>query len=295
LIQRQTPSRVAFNIFNYTFLTFLAITIIIPFVNCLAMSMSSSEALKRGQVSLWPVGFNIVAYRTILNDPLFTVTFLNTSFLTVVNTTLVITIALLAGYVLQSEDLKYKKALTMYIMVPMFFSGGLIPSFILISSWLGLANNYLALILPSVTSTFLIIVFRNNIANLPKEMAESAEMDGANDFTILFRIIMPLIVPTVTAFVIFNAVGYWNEWFGTMLYIRNPQRFTMQYKLRQILQSAIVDTRSLEGMAVSVRELVHPENIKNASLLVTILPIMLIYPFLQRYFIHGTIAGALKG
>ena len=292
---KQSPSRIAFNIINYTFLAVLAVSIILPFVNSFAMSMSGSDALKRGVVTLWPVDFTLVSYRTILLDPLFTITFVNTIFLTVVKTFLLIVISLMGGYALHRDDFKFKKIITFYIMVTMFFGGGLIPSYILISNWLHWSNSYLALIVPGVVSQFLIIFFRNNIANLPKEMAESAEMDGANDFVILFRIILPLILPTVIAFVIFNAVGYWNEWYGCMLYIRDPRKFTLQYKLRQILQSAVVDMNSLKGMAVSMRDMVHPNNIKNAALLVTILPIMLIYPFLQRYFIHGTLAGALKG
>ncbi|MDR1531218.1 MAG: carbohydrate ABC transporter permease [Clostridiales bacterium] len=295
MIQRLTPSRVIFNIFNYAFMTFLAASIILPFVNSLALSFSDNASISAGTVVLWPEGFNTESYKLIFQDRLFTVTILNTIFLTVVNTLLVVFIALLAGYALQCKEFKLTKLFTFYIMIPMFFSGGMIPSYILISSWLHLSNNYLALILPAVTSPFLIIVFRNNIANMPREMIESAEIDGANDMTILIRIVIPLILPTVIAFVIFNAVGYWNEWFGCLLYIRDPAKFTMQYKLRQILSSSIIDKRVLEWLAVDVKDMIHPKNIQNAALLVTIIPIMLIYPFLQRYFIHGTIAGALKG
>ena len=295
MIQRRNPSRILFNICNYTFLVLISVSIIIPFLNCFALSLSSYEAIKAGEVSLWPVGFNLKAYREIFDEVYFMRNFCNTVFLTVVNTCALITISLLAGYALQSKYCKHQKLKTLFILIPMYFGGGLIPSYILINSWLNLRDNYLALMLPVVVSPFLIVIFRNNIANLPREMSESAELDGASDFTVLWRILLPLILPTVIAFIISNAVGYWNEWFNCMIYIQSPEKFTMQYKLRSILNTASLQTTQGKQLGVSVEQLVHPQNIKMASLLVTILPIMLIYPFLQRYFIHGVIVGALKG
>ena len=295
MVQKRYLSRTIFNICNYSFLVLLSISILIPFINCFALSFSTPAAVRAGEVFLTPVGFNLEAYRLIFKDSLFMRSIANTIFLTVVNTCLLITIALLAGYALQSKYCKHQKAKTLFILIPMYFSGGMIPTYILINTWLNLRDNYLALILPVVTSPFLIIIFRNNIANLPKEMSESAEIDGAGDFTILWRILLPLIIPTVIAFIIFNAVGFWNEWFNCMIYIQSPEKYTMQYKLRNILATNTVNVNMLDGLAVSMEDLVHPQNIKMASLLVTILPIMCIYPFLQRYFIHGVIVGALKG
>lgn len=294
MIYKLTPSRIIFNICNYCFLIVFSITILIPFVNAFALSLSSPTAVTAGKVGLVPVGFNLNAYKLIFLDKLFTITVFNTILLTTINTTLVIFIALFAGYVLQNKNFKHVKKFTLFILIPMYFSGGLVPTYMLINSWLGWRDNYLALIFPVVTSPFLIIIFRNNIANLPKEMAESAEIDGANDIVILLKVLIPLIVPTVMAFVIFNAVGYWNEWFNCMLYIQTPMKYTMQYKLRQILSTSTVDFNSMKGLAISIKDLVHPQNIKMAALLVTIIPIMCIYPFLQKYFIHGVIVGALK-
>lgn len=294
MVQRLTPSRIVFNVLNYGFLALFSVSVLIPFLNAFALSLSVPEAVRAGTVYLWPVGFNISSYKLIFLDKLFTITILNTVALTTVNTVLVVFIALFAGYALQSKDFKHVKLATLYILIPMYFSGGLVPTYMLINSWLGWRDSYLALILPVVTSPFLIIILRNNIANLPKEMSESAEIDGANDIVILLKILLPLILPTVMAFVIFNAVGYWNEWFNCMLYIQSPTKYTMQYKLRQILATSTVDFKTLQGLAVSVKDVVHPQNIKMAALLVTILPIMCIYPFLQRYFIHGVIVGALK-
>lgn len=273
----------------------LAITIIIPFLNCFSLSLSDPAAVRAGEVSLWPVGFNMKAYDLIFDDKQFFRAMLNTVFLTVVNTLLLITISLLAGYALQSKYCQHVKLKTLFILIPMYFGGGMIPSYILINNWLQLRDSYLAMVLPVLVSPFLIIIFRNNIANLPKEMSESAEIDGAGDFVILVRILLPLIVPTVIAFIISNAVGYWNEWFNCMIYIQSPSKYTLQYTLRNILATNTISPESLKGTAVNINDLVHPQNIKMAALFVTILPIMLIYPFLQRYFIHGVIVGALKG
>lgn len=295
MVQKKYLSRTIFNVCNYAFMALLSISILIPFLNCFSLSLSTPEAVRAGEVSLFPVGFNLEAYSMIFQDSLFMRNFLNTVGLTAVNTLILIAISLLAGYALQSKYCKHQKLKTLFILIPMYFGGGMIPTYILINTWLNLRDNYLALILPAVTSPFLIIIFRNNIANLPKEMSESAEMDGAGDFTILTKILLPLIVPTVIAFIISNAVGYWNEWFNCMLYIQTPEKYTMQYKLRSILATSTINPLQTQGLAVSMEDLVHPQNIKMASLLVTILPIMLIYPFLQRYFIHGVIVGAVKG
>lgn len=295
MIQRRNLSRTIFSVCNYIFMVLISVSILIPFLNCFALSLSSYDAIKRGAVGLWPVGFNMKAYAEILDDMYFMRNFCNTVFLTVINTCALIAIALLAGYALQSKYCKHQKLKTLYILIPMYFGGGLIPSYILINTWLNLRDNYLALILPAIVSPFLIIIFRNNIANLPKEMSESAELDGASDYTVLTKILMPLILPTVIAFIIFNAVGYWNEWFNCMLYIQSPEKFTLQYKLRSILNTAALQTTQGKQLGVSIEKMLHPQNIKMASLLVTIIPIMLIYPFLQRYFIHGVIVGALKG
>jgi putative aldouronate transport system permease protein len=178
----------------------------------------------------------------------------------------------------------------------MYFSGGLIPTYILIANWLHLVNNRLALILPVITNVFYIIVLRNTIAQLPQELIDSGEIDGANDYTILFRLVLPVILPMVTAFTIFSAVAYWNEWFGALLYMQDINKWTLQFRLRDILiNSNLRDDPTNPIRARIGTNQVHPQNLRMAALIVTILPIALIYPFLQRFFIHGIIVGAVKG
>ncbi|MEN6315826.1 MAG: carbohydrate ABC transporter permease [Clostridiaceae bacterium] len=299
MVNYRTKSRVVFNIFNYFFLLFLSITIILPFVNAFALSLSDPDAISKGVVGLAPVGFNFKSYIMIFRDRLFLFSVRNTILLTVVNTCLVILVALSAASALASKHFRGVKIAYFYSLIPMYFGGGLIPSYLWMND-LHLRNSMLVMILPVITNVFLIVIFRNTIMQLPAEMRESAEIDGGGELIIMFRIVMPLIMPTVIAFVIFNAVGYWNEWFNCMIYIQDPYKFTLQYKLREILttndlQNMIAAKGGASGIAKSLKDMVHPQNLRMAALLVTILPIMIIYPFLQKYFIHGVIVGAVKG
>jgi putative aldouronate transport system permease protein len=178
----------------------------------------------------------------------------------------------------------------------MYFSGGLIPYFLTISKFLGLRNTVFALILPVITSSFYIIIFRNNIAQLPKDIIESAEVDGANEYTILFRIVAPIIIPTIAAFIIINAVVHWNEWFQALLFIDNPKLWTLQFALRRILIEKTALTSVNDIITVfDPKTMVHPESFRMAALMITVIPILCIYPFFQKYFIHGIIVGAVKG
>lgn len=299
MVNYRTKSRIAFNIFNYSFLTLLSFTIILPFVNAFALSLSEPDSISQGVVGLVPVGFNFKSYIMIFRDKLFLYSVGNTVFLTVVNTCLVILVAISAASALASKHFRGVRLAYFYILIPMYFGGGLIPFYLLMND-LHLRNSMLALILPVITNIFLIVIFRNTIMQLPGEMRESAEIDGAGELTIMFRVIMPLIMPTVIAFVIFNAVGYWNEWFNCMIFIQDPKKYTLQFKLREILttndlQNMILAKGGASGIAKSLKDMVHPQNLRMAALLVTILPIMVIYPFLQKYFIHGVIVGAVKG
>lgn len=292
--QYSSPSRKAFQIFNYSFFIIFGITILVPFLNAIAISLSSSAAVRSASIGLWPVDFQLDAYRMLMNSSTFIRSFFNTVFLTVINTALVIIVSLSTAYALSSKNMVMRKTVFYYIIFTMFFSGGLIPTYLLVYN-LGITNSYWALILPSIVSGFYVIVFKNVIDQLPGELLESAEMDGAGDFRMLIQIVLPLVLPMTMAFTIFSAVGYWNEWFGVLLYIRDSKFWTLQFQLRDILVTSSVsqdlnmDLREQFGIAV------HPENLKMAALMITVLPIVIIYPFVQKYFIHGQLVGAVKG
>lgn len=287
-------SRRIFVVFNYIFFLLLSLSILLPFFNTIAISMSSHTAIVKGGIGIWPQGFNIDGYKMLMGNAQFVRTIINSIALTCVNTFLVITISLATGYALANKHIIGKNIIFYYIIVPMYFSGGLIPTYLVVN-YVGLNGSYLALILPNIVSMFYMIVFKNSIEQLPRELLESAEIDGASEPTILVKIIFPLILPMAMAFVVFSAVQYWNEWFGVLLYIREEKMWTLQYQLRSLLVSArLTDAQTSAAMETGGAR-VNPENLKMAALMITVLPIIAVYPFVQKYFIHGQLVGAVKG
>lgn len=288
----RSPSRIVFEWFNFAIMIIFSASILIPFLNVLAISLSSSRAARQGLVDLWPVGFQLDAYQQLIGNYMFLHSFANTIFLTVINTVLVIIISLASAYALANKNLIGKIPLFYYFLITMFFNGGLIPTYLVVTN-LGLYNTYWALILPSVTSIFYIIVFKNVIEQLPRELIESGEIDGAGDFTMMFRIVLPLVLPMTMAFVIFSAVAYWNEWFSVLIYTRDRNLWTIQYQLRDLLTTSTLTKEKLQLLPGEFE--VDPKNLKMAALMTTVLPIIAVYPFVQKYFIHGQLVGAVKG
>lgn len=294
--QYKSASRRAFELANYSFFVLLSLSIVIPFLHVIAISLSTVEAVAKGEVGIWPAGFNVSAYASIIGNGQFLRTVLNTVGLTIVNTMLVIVISLCGAYALSSKHFIGKEATFIYILITMFFNGGIIPTYLLINK-IGINNSYWALILPVIVNAFYLIVFKNVISQLPVELLEAAEMDGAGEYRTLFRIVLPLVLPMTMAFTIFSAVAYWNEWFGVLLYIRDKTKWTLQFQLRDILINAALLNESTERNMIrdsTVRKF-HPENLKMAAVMITIIPIVIVYPFLQKYFIHGVLVGAVKG
>ncbi|RAV11882.1 carbohydrate ABC transporter permease [Paenibacillus contaminans] len=286
-----SPGRTVFQTLNYMFFIVFSISILVPFINALAISFSSYAAVSQGRISLWPVDFQLDAYAKLAYNYTFLRSLINTVGLTIVNTILSVTISLCCAYALSHKRFVGKKVLMTYILITMFFSGGLIPSFLLVNN-LGLGNTYWALILPSLISPFYIIVYKNVIDQLPKEIMEAAEIDGAGEFSLLFRVVLPLVLPMTMAFIIFSAVAYWNEWFGVLLYIKDKTMWTLQFQLRGILANARLEDMDVNPPGVQG---IHPDNLRMAALMLTTLPIIIVYPFLQKYFIKGQFVGAVKG
>lgn len=290
----RSRSRKIFEIVNYACLILFALVIIIPFLNVLAISLSNRDAVVAGKVGIWPVGLNSKAYETIMSNRQFIRCFFNTVFLTVLNTFLCIFISLAAGYALGNKHMPGRKILMTYILIPMYFSGGLIPFYLLVNS-IGLNNKFGAIIFPYLVNIFYTIVFRNSINQLPQDIMESAEVDGASEFIILYKIIVPIILPMIMAFTVFSAVNYWNLWYGVLLFLRDTSKWTLQYQLRDLLVNAEMMYDTSGDRWILQEGIVHPQNLRMAALMVTVLPIIVVYPFVQKYFIHGIIVGAVKG
>jgi putative aldouronate transport system permease protein len=294
MVMHRSSARKVFEVALYAGFALFALSIILPFMNVIALSLSSAKAINQGRVLFFPQDFYPQAYKVIITSGLFLRSLGNTVFTTGVCTVLQIVLALMAGYALSSRHFYGARVVFIYLLIPMYFSGGLIPFFIVVNR-LGLYNTYGALIFPSLVSIFYIIVFRNAIHRLPAEMAESGEIDGASEFRILFRIIIPLILPMIMAFTIFSAVNYWNQWFNVLVFIRDKNKWLLQYLLRHLYTNpAFTGDLEVTTLANDVQSL-HPQNMVMAAIMCTVVPIIVIYPFLQRYFIHGVIVGAVKG
>lgn len=269
-----------------------SIVALYPFVNTLATSFSSSRAITAKEVNLWPVEFTVSAYNELLKDGQIFASMKNTILLTVVGTALNLVMTTLAAYALSKKRLYGRNFFIGMIVFTMLFSGGMIPNFILIKS-LNLMNNYWGLWLMGLISTYNMIVMKTSFEALPDSLCEAAEIDGANEPMILIKIVVPLSKATLATMVLFYAVGWWNSYFNPMLYISETSKFPMMVKLKMMLDTAkLIETAAAEGAnAVTI----VPEAYKAASIIVVMLPILCVYPFLQKYFVKGVMVGSIKG
>ncbi|MEN6314224.1 MAG: carbohydrate ABC transporter permease [Clostridiaceae bacterium] len=289
---KRRPSDVIFDSFNYFILLILLLVTFYPFLYIVVASLSDPlKVLQSGSILLWPRGFNIGSYEMVFRNPMISVGYCNTIMYVVIGTAINIFMTSLGAYVLSRKDLYGKKLLMLLIAFTMFFSGGLIPSYLLINK-LNMMNTIWALVVPGAVSTWNLIVMRTSFEGIPDSMCESAKIDGANDFTILLKVILPLSLPILAVMTLFYSVGHWNSWFGALLYLRDRKMYPLQLILREILI-----TNSVESMTTGLSGDIDPvaENIKYATVVIATVPILLVYPFLQKYFVKGVMIGAIKG
>ncbi|MBU5349042.1 carbohydrate ABC transporter permease [Paenibacillus lautus] len=285
-----------FDIVNFTFMALVMIVTLYPFLNVLAISLNDSVDTVRGGIYIWPREFTLENYIQIFKyDGLITGA-KNTILRTLAGTFLGLLSGTMLGYVLSRVDFQGRKFMSVFLAMTMYFSGGMIPVFILIRD-LDMMNSFLVYIIPGMVSAFNVFVIRSFIDSLPYSLQESAKLDGANDFTIYYKIILPLCKPVLATIALFLAVGQWNSWLDTYLYNGNaPHLTTLQFELMKVLQSTQGQTSGMmsgQNMADIVKQ-VSPESIKMAITIVVTVPILLVYPFLQRYFVKGMTLGAVK-
>jgi putative aldouronate transport system permease protein len=291
MIEKRSVGEVIFDAFNVILLIILAFLFLYPLWYVLVASLSSGQAIARGQVNFWPVGFNLDAYLKVFANPEIWTAYLNTIFYVVAGTVINLVLTTLGAYPLSRQDL-YGRALFMGIIVfTMFFSGGLIPIYLNIRD-LGLYNTRWALLLPPGISAFNLIVMRTFFQTIPDSLIESAKIDGANEFKILARIVLPLSKPVIAVMILFYAVAHWNSWFNALIFLRDRTLFPLQLLLREILIQA---SAAEMATGVSTREITTVSDaIKYATIIVSTLPVLVIYPFLQKYFVQGVMIGAIK-
>ena len=291
-IRISTGERI-FYIVNYFFLTLLGISTLYPFVNTIANSLSSSRAILTGEVVLLPVEWTVEAYRQITTQGRIFHSMANTVYLTLIGTFLNMLVTTMCAYPLSKRYFPGKMLFVTLIAITMFFGGGMIPTFILIRT-IGLMDKYGALWLLSLFSTGNMIILRPFFQQLPAELEESAKIDGANDITVLVRIYLPLSKAVLATLTLFYAVGWWNSYMGPLLYISDPDKTVLMLKLKQLLDQSQMAQLHPEEVGV-VKQIVAPESFKAASIIVSTVPILCVYPFLQKYFVKGVMVGSIKG
>ncbi|WP_251206664.1 carbohydrate ABC transporter permease [Acetatifactor aquisgranensis] len=281
-----------FKIFTVLVVVIVGLCCLIPFLHIVAMSFSDKTAVMRGEVFLWPKGWDLSAYKAVFNNKGLMDSMWFTLFLTVAYTLICLVMTILCAYPLSRPDLKFKAPLLLYILFTMYFSGGMIPGYLNIKS-LGLLNNFWVLILPGMLSTYNMILMKSFFQSMPRELEESAYVDGANDFVVLVRIVLPLSKAMLATLALFYAVGRWNGFMDAILYINDERLYTIQVRLRQLIQASQVNTM-LEDIPEMKANLIA-ETVKASCLVFSMIPVMIVYPWLQKYFVKGVMIGSVKG
>jgi putative aldouronate transport system permease protein len=291
VIQRTRGQRV-FQAVNAVILTGVVIVTLYPFVNIVARSLSDEAYLIAGKVNLVPRGFNLTAYRLIMSDSMFWTNYRNTIVYTVVATFIAVVLTTCYAYVLSKPQLRGRGVLVGIAVFTMFFSGGLIPNYVLITS-LGMKNSIWAIVLPNAVSVFNLLVMKAFFESLPEELEEAAQVDGLSTYGILWRIVLPLSKAIIATMVLFYAVAFWNSWFSAFLYLDRLDLLPVTVYLRNLIAGA---TGAQAAGGVADGDAVQAAaTIQAVTIVLTTLPILAVYPFVQRYFVSGVMLGAVKG
>lgn len=298
MIKRKTKGEAAFDLCNNIFMFFIIIAMAYPFVNQIAISLSDNTSVMAGKVSIWPQGFNLDAYRKVVLDSRFFMVMKNTIWYTVLNSAFSMLIMTVFAYPLSKKHLKGRQALmTVMVFSMMFGTGGLIPNYLVVKN-LGLVDSYWGLILPSAFNIWNIIILKNFFQQIPGEIEESALIDGASNLKIFVQIMLPLSLPSLAAITLFTAVAAWNTFMNALIYINSPDKKLLQVYLNDILQANTVPTETANSsmiMADAAKNTVNSDTLKAATLMCATLPILLVYPFVQKYFMAGLMVGSVKG
>ena len=278
-----------FTVVNVFIMLLIIVITLFPVLNILAKSFSDMKNLTQNTVTIYPKGFNVSTYKTIMADNTFWSDYKNTVIYTVFGTMINLFMTTIFAYALSVPRLKGKKFLTMFVVFTMFFNGGMIPNYMVVNG-LGMLDTVWAILVPGSISTFNLIVMRTFFEGIPKELEEAASIDGMDTYGILMRIVLPLSKPIIATMVLFYAVGMWNSWFPAFLYLDNQKLVPVTIYLRNLLAGAMsatgADADSLGTVAI---------NVQYVTIVLTTLPFMCVYPFLQIYFVQGLTVGSVKG
>lgn len=293
---RRSTGDFLFDTFNIVFMVLFCITILFPIWDMIVVSFSPATAVSSLSFNFWPQDFTLDSYKYCLsNDKVFNA-FVVSVFRTFTGTLIHLVVVAFAAYPLSKQNIPFKKTFLLFFLIPMFFRGGLIPTFLLIKN-IGLIDSLLVYVLPMAFSPFVMIILRNFFLSIDRSMEESAYMDGAGVFTILFRIILPLSKPVLATLTLWHVVLQWNSWFDSLIYIRDESKIVMQLLLRRMLDETEMMAEDMKVFAMTQPGGVvfNSNTVKAAITVIVVAPIVTVYPFLQKYFVKGIMLGAVKG
>ncbi len=287
---RETTGYLVFKWFNTIIMILVCAVTLYPFLYLVAQSFSSEEAITLGKVNLWPIGFNVQTYKSVLAKGEFMHAYKNTVVYSVIGTILSLVFSCCMAYPLSKKELKGYKVLTKFVIFTMYFGGGLIPNYVLMMR-LHLINHVAGFIIPSLLSTYYIILMKSFFAETPHELEEAGELDGLSPIGIFVRIVLPLSMPIIATMILFNAVGYWNNWYNAFLYLDKKEMWPVAYYLKTVISGA---STSADPGEASAEKMQIAANIKSCSMVLMALPIICIYPFISKYYVEGMMLGGVK-
>ncbi|GAA4835510.1 carbohydrate ABC transporter permease [Luteimicrobium xylanilyticum] len=289
---KDTRGYAIFRVVNAVVLTLVAAITLYPFINLVAKSFSSEGHIAAGQVNLIPRGFNVTTFDAVVSDPMFWENYKNTVVYTVVGTIISMALTTTYAYALSRPNLKGRGAFTGIALFTMFFSGGLIPNYILVANVLHMRNTMWAIVLPGAISVFNLLVMKSFFENFPSELEEAAALDGMTTYGVFLKIVLPLSKAVLATMTLFYAVSMWNSWFGAFLYLDKKDLFPVTVYLRNLI-AATTGSQEITGSQADAVQI--GANVQSVTMLLTVLPIVCFYPFVQKYFVSGVMLGSVKG
>lgn len=288
MIKNKSLSSKIFDFFLYLMCAVVLITVLAPVLNIFAVSFSSYDAFARGDVGLWPVEFSTKAYETIIQDGKVLQGLKYSLIYTCLGTLINVVLTILTAYPLSRKELPFRNAISIFFAFTMFFSGGMIPTFLLVQK-LGMYDTIWAMIIPGAMQVYNMIIMRAYFQSIPGELMEAARIDGANDLQTLWQIVLPLSKASIATIALFYAVAHWNSWFNASIYLSSSEKAPLQLVLRNMIFNAEALIKSGEA------DNLGSTTISYATLFISMVPMMVIYPFVQKYFVKGVMVGSVKG
>ena len=294
MIKRKTLGGTIFDIMNVVLMILLILITFYPIYYVAICSISDAGSVMSAKGNLWlPTGINFDAYKAVMSNPNIFTGYRTTLIVVIAGTLLSVFMTSIGAFLITRKQFAVKKAVSYMMIITMFFGGGMIPTYIMVYKWLHLGDTLWALILPGAINTYNLLIMKANFEAIPDSLEEAAKIDGANDIVVLFRIIMPLSMPIIAVMILFYGVSYWNSWFQAMMYIRDRKLYPLQLILREIL--IMNNTGNMSAGSSMSDQYMIGETIKYSTIMVATLPILFVYPFVQKYFVKGIMIGAVKG